>query len=194
MFVALLCTMAETFELTGQQRAVVRSWHGGDAEYEWRLHRQSPGSIARFIANRQLPWLRWWRRVHPLAWFRWSARVFDREHLSEPARHFKAARLQGCVLTTRMLASCNTGHSLSSLLRRVRVHLPNGTRIGLAGVGEGDERLTFPSHYRVVEALQSAQNLQTEPVHGTCHWIRTVPQNQPFIKTEQSLMDTILSA
>ena len=33
--------------------------------------------------------------------------------------------------------------------RRVRVHLLNGTRIGLAGVGEGNERLTFPSHYQV---------------------------------------------
>ena len=85
---------------------------------------------------------------------------FSTEQLSASARHFMAARLPGFVLTTRMLASYDTGYSFSRSLRRVRVHLPNGTRIGLAGVGEGDDILTLPSHYLVAEALQSP------------HWIR----------------------
>lgn len=177
--------MAERFELAGKQRAVVRSRHGGDAEDDSGLHRQSPASIARFIANAQRPWFIWRRRVHPPTMvfdrglYSTSARVFDRELYSTSARHFMAARPKGVVLTTRVLASCDTRHSLSSVLRRARVHLPNGTRIGLAGVGEGDERLTFPSHYQVGEALQSPHWVRfAEPSDGTSAWYVPLDSNR----------------
>jgi len=132
--------MAESFDPTEQHQAVVRSWHGRDAEEASLLHRQSPALIAP----------------------------------SSLARHVMAARPVGYVLTKEVLATVDTrnsricGHSLD---RRVRVHLPNGTQIGLAGVGEGDERLTFPSHFQVGEALQSPHWIRfAEPSDGTSKW------------------------
>ena len=51
------------------------------------------------------------------------------------------------------------------------MHLLNGTQIGLAGVGEGDERLTFPSHFQVGEALASPHWIRfAEPSDGTSKW------------------------
>ena len=38
---------------------------------------------------------------------------------------------------------------------RVRVWTLGGTQIGLPGVGEGDNRLTFPRHFLVGEALNA---------------------------------------
>ena len=78
-----------------------------------------------------------------------------------------------------MLASCSTGHSLSSVLRRVRVHLPNGTRIGLAVVGEGDERLTFASSYQVGDALQFPRWIRfAEPSDGTSAWYASLDRDR----------------
>ena len=85
-----------------------------------------------------------------------------------------AARPKGYVLTTEVLATFGTRYSRicgNSKDRRVRVHLPNGTRIGLAGVGEGDERLTLPSHFQVGEALESPHWIRfAEPSDGTSKW------------------------
>ena len=36
---------------------------------------------------------------------------------------------------------------------RVKVYTPSGQRIGIPGVGEGDNRLTFPRSYKVRDAL-----------------------------------------
>ena len=147
-FVAVVCAMADRFDLTRQQRAVVRSWHGGDADEASFLHRQSTASIARFIATAQSPWFIWWRLL-----------TYGIQSGS-CARHFMPAAPPGFVLTTRMLSRYNTGHSSANVIRRVRVYMPNGTMIGLAGVGEGDDILTIPSHFLVGEALRSP------------HWIR----------------------
>ena len=46
---------------------------------------------------------------------------------------------------------------------RIRAHNINGERIGVAGVGEGDQRLTFPAKLRV------------ETVLGFNHWIKEAP-------------------
>ena len=86
-----------------------------------------------------------------------------------------AARPKGYVLTKEVLATFDTRYSRicgNSKARRVRVHLLNGTQIGLAGVGEGDERLTFPSHFQVGEALHSPRwtrfaDFHAKPVIGT---------------------------
>ena len=46
---------------------------------------------------------------------------------------------------------------------RIRAYNINGERIGVAGVGEGDQRLTFPAKLRV------------ETVLGFNHWIKEAP-------------------
>ena len=46
---------------------------------------------------------------------------------------------------------------------RVRAYNIHGERLGVAGVGEGDQRLTFPSRLRVEQVL------------GFDHWIKAAP-------------------
>ena len=111
------------------------------------------------------------RMLHKRVLYLASARVVDKEVLLKSARYFMAGRPTGFVLTKEMVARCSTCHVLSRFLRRVRVHLPNGTRIGLAGVGEGDERLTFPSDYCVAKALQSPDWVRfADTSDGTSAW------------------------
>ena len=43
---------------------------------------------------------------------------------------------------------------------RVTVYTPGGLQIGIPGVGEGDERLTFPQRYLVGDALKTGQWIQ----------------------------------
>jgi len=147
-FVAVVCTMEYRLDLTRQQRAVVRSWHGGGADEASFLHRQCTASIARFIANAQFPWF-----------IRWLL-LTNGVQPGSSARHFMPAGPPGFVLTTRMSARYNTGHSSASVSHRVRVYMLNGTMVGIAGVGEGDDILTLPSNFLVGTALQSP------------HWIR----------------------
>ena len=45
---------------------------------------------------------------------------------------------------------------------RVRAYTLDGVQVGLAGVGEGDKRLTFPAYYLVGDALRSP----------AAHWLR----------------------
>ena len=40
---------------------------------------------------------------------------------------------------------------------RVAVYTVGGTQIGFAGLGEGKERLTFPGHWSIGEALRNPQ-------------------------------------
>ena len=47
--------------------------------------------------------------------------------------------------------------------RRIRAYNLNGERIGVAGVGEGDNRLTFPA------------KLKVETILGFDHWIKLAP-------------------
>ena len=147
--VAVVCNMAESFDLTEQQRAVVRSWHGGDAEEEVLfLHRQSTALIAHFITKAQHPWFIWWRLLT------------NGVQPGTSARHFMTAIPPQSVLTTRMLATYNTGHISASVFPRVQVYMISGTMIGIAGVGEGDDILTLPNNFKVGQALLSR------------HWIR----------------------
>ena len=46
--------------------------------------------------------------------------------------------------------------------RRIRIYTFGGTQIGLAGVGQGEEALTFPAHWDVQDCL----------VAPSLHWIR----------------------
>ena len=54
---------------------------------------------------------------------------------------------------------------------RVKVYTTSGVQIGLAGVGEGDNRLTFPRHYQVKDALQSPHWVR----HATAEEIASTP-------------------
>ena len=45
---------------------------------------------------------------------------------------------------------------------RVRAYTLDGVQVGLAGVGEGDQRLTFPACYLVGDALRAPAE----------HWVR----------------------
>ena len=40
--------------------------------------------------------------------------------------------------------------------RRITIHTAGGTQIGLAGVGEGEERLTYPEHWTVQDCLNAS--------------------------------------
>ena len=106
----------------------------------------------------------WWQRVT----------IGRRRDRSSSGRHFKPSRPEECVLTREVLDTFGTRYSriyLNSTDSRVRVHLLNGTRIGLAGVGEGDERLTFHSHFQVGEALHSPHWVRfAEPSDETSNW------------------------
>ena len=160
--------MAESFDLTDHHRAVVRSWHGGDTEEGVLfLHRQSPALIARFFANAQMPWFIQWCRMHPFS------NGFHRDP-SPKSKHLRAVPPAGYGLTTCLLGTFDTRYNRicgTSKAERVRVHLLNGTQIGLVGVGEGDELLTFPSHYLVGEALRSPHWIRkAEPSDKTNKW------------------------
>ena len=50
---------------------------------------------------------------------------------------------------------------------RIKAHNLSGERIGVAGVGEGDQRLTCPA------------KLITETVLGLCHWIKEATPGAP---------------
>ena len=59
------------------------------------------------------------------------------------------------LLTQSSLASWNAAHLAAETDRttRVKVFTMSGVQIGKAGIGESDERLTFPRRYLVREAL-----------------------------------------
>ena len=57
---------------------------------------------------------------------------------------------------------------------------PSGTIIGLAGVGEGDEQLTFPAHFRVGDALRDHWIRRATPEDDTTKWyVVLTPEEQP---------------
>ena len=61
--------------------------------------------------------------------------------------------------------------------RRISIYTMNGTQIGLAGVGEGEEALTFPAHWDV------------QDLFGDPHWIKLDSQLQ---KRSNRLLQALL--
>ena len=52
---------------------------------------------------------------------------------------------------------------------RVKVYTPSGLQIGLCGVGEEENKLTFPAHYVVDEKMVDTP---------LCHWIRSATHDE----------------
>ena len=73
--------------------------------------------------------------------------------------------------TAGLLSSFDDGDQYR--LRRVKVYTTGGTRIGLAGLGQDDELLTFPGFWIIQEALDSPhwarfstyEELAEDPTH-----------------------------
>ena len=68
-----------------------------------------------------------------------------------------AAPIDSSSLNEGLLASMGTSGTINPCrvcTHRVRVYTMNGTQIGLIGVGEGKNKLTFPAHYLVKKALK----------------------------------------
>ena len=72
------------------------------------------------------------------------------------------------ALTSSVLASVARGTGLCDSSKqwiekeRVKVFTVSGIQVGIAGIGEGDNRLTFPPHFVVKEALELSH----------AHWLR----------------------
>ena len=74
----------------------------------------------------------------------------DGDGSSKRCRNVQVAALSECSLLDRdqRLTEC--------MRKRFRVHVyqPSGEKLGLAGVGQGNDRLTLPANYSVQAALQ----------------------------------------